>query len=228
MKIAMRMACLTVFIPTLYGCASTKMALQDDNQKVTDSDKAIFLMTATIKNEYRTSFQPKLSTVNVLIGDDKVYSGKINFNIDEKAKQETDALPNGNTYLLRMELPAGKYEIMGLTSNVFVFPIFSNYFTPLLSEFTAPEHGVYYLGHINATIKERQGNEFKAGPTTPLIDQAVGGASGGTFEVEISDNSANDETVFRSKFPSLSSATINKFILSPYDRNKAQQWWETH
>ena len=46
-----------------------------------------------------------------------------------------------------------------------------------------------------ATVRERTGNEFKAGPSLPLIDQAIAGASGGIFDVDISDRWDTDESV---------------------------------
>ena len=127
-----------------------------------------------------------------------------------------------------MELAPGQYEIVGLTSLVQSFPFMGSYFTPIHSQITSSSGGVYYLGHIDATVRERQGNEFKAGASIPLIDQAVVGASGGTFDVEISNAFATDEALFRTKFPALAKAEIRQAVLPAFDRAKAQQWWEAH
>jgi hypothetical protein len=127
-----------------------------------------------------------------------------------------------------MELEAGRYEIRGLTRLARSFPINSFFFAPLHSSLESKESGVFYLGHVTATVRERQGTEFKAGPTLPLIDQAVSGASGGTFDITISDEFATDEAVFRSKFPALAGVTIKKAILPPFDRANAQKWWEAN
>ncbi|GHT85916.1 hypothetical protein AGMMS49960_04330 [Betaproteobacteria bacterium] len=148
--------------------------------------------------------------------------------MDDKAKNETDSEITGNNYLLRLELSPGRYEIIGLTSLARLFPINGFFFTPLHSPLEVKESGVYYLGHINATVRERQENEFKAGSSIPLIDQAIAGASTGTFDVEITDDFATDEAVFRSKFPALAAIPIQKTILPAFDRAKAQQWWEAH
>src|SRR2546430_12996643 len=49
---------------------------------------------------------------------------------------------------------------------------------PLHEELTVTQPGVFYLGHVDATVRERTGGEFKAGPSIPLIDQAeIGRAS---------------------------------------------------
>jgi hypothetical protein len=216
-------------VAVLSGCATpTKMAFQDDAERLTEKSKPVFLMTATIKNSYKTSYQPRLLVVNVEKPDATETADRLNFTMDDKAKNETDSAITGNSYLLRLELNPGRYEIRGLTSLVRSFPIYGYFFTPLHSPLEVKESGVYYLGHVNATVRERQENEFKAGPSIPLIDQAVAGASTGTFDVEITDEFATDEAVFRSKFPALAATPIQKAILPGFDRAKAQQWWEAH
>lgn len=213
----------------LSGCATrTPMAFENDADRLTEKSKPVFLMTATIKNTYKTSFQPKLLVVNVEKAGAKDAADRLNFTMDEKARQETDSAATGNTYLLRLELPPGRYEIRGLTSLVRSFPITSFFFAPLHSSLESNESGVFYLGHVNATVRERQGTEFKAGPSLPLIDQAVSGASGGTFDITITDDLAADEAVFRAKFPALAGVTIKKAILPAFDRAKAQAWWEAN
>jgi len=213
----------------LSGCATpTKMAFEGESENVTEKRNPVFLMTATLKNTYRTSFQPKLLVVHVERSDAKEKADRLNFTMDEKVKNETDSVDSGNNYLLRLELNPGKYEIRGLTSRASTFPIHGFFFTPLHSSFEAKEPGVFYLGHVNATVRERQGNEFKAGPSVPLIDQAVAGASGGTFDVEITDQWSTDEAAFLSKFPVLTGISVQKALLPAFDRTKAQQWWEAN
>lgn len=213
----------------LTGCATqTKMAFQNDTDRITEKSKPVFLMTATIKNTYKTSFQPRLLVVNVEKPGAKEAADRLNFVMDDKAKNETGNVATGNSYLLRMELDAGTYEIVGMTSTAHRFPINGFYFAPLHSSVDVKGPGVYYLGHVNATIRERQGKEFRAGATVPVLDQAIAGASGGTFDVEITDQFATDEAEFRSKFPALAGVAIQKTVLPAFDRAKAQQWWEAH
>ena len=216
----------------LSGCASPstsmKMAFQNDTDRLTDASKPIFLMTVTIKNSYRTSFQPRLRVVNVEKLDAKDSSDEINFTMDEKAMNETDSFPEGNSYLIRMELPPGSYEIRGLTRMAHSFPIITDYFAPLHSPLVSRGSGVFYLGHVAATVRERQGSEFRAGPSDSIINSLAGGAFGGTFDIEISDKLSTDEKLFRAKFPALGGVEIKKAILPQFDRAKAQQLWETH
>jgi hypothetical protein len=211
------------------GCAtSTNMAFENDDERVTADRKPIFLMTATLKNGYKPSFQPRLLVVNVEKPDAKDKADRLNFKMDDKARIETDSLPDGNNYLLRMELAPGSYIVRGLTSMARSFPIIATFFAPMHSPIESREPGVYYLGHVSAVVRERQGEEFKAGPSIPLIDQAVGGASGGTFDIEISDRLAEDEAKFRERFVALKDVEIRKAILPPFDRKQAQSWWEDH
>jgi len=211
------------------GCATrTKMAFENDAERLTEKSRPVFLMTATIKNEYKQSFQPRLAVVHVEKSNAKDAADHLNFTMDDKARDEPDTLPKGNNYLLRMQLEPGSYEIVGMTSIASSFPIHGFYFAPMHSLLTAGESGVFYLGHVDATVRERQGSEFKAGSTLPLIDQAIAGASGGTFDIDISDRFDVDEPAFRAKFAALAGIEIKKAVLPPFDRAVAQKWWEAH
>lgn len=213
----------------LTGCAtSTKMAFESDGDKWTEKSKPVLLMTATIKNAYKTSYQPKLLTVTVEKANAKNSSDRLTFSMDDKAKVESDSPEVGSNYFVRLELDPGNYELRGLTSVAGTFPIRGSFFAPLHSNITVKEPGIYYLGHVTATVRERQGDEFKAGPSIPLIDQAVAGASGGTFDIAITDNFDKDEPLFRAKFSALSGVKIKKAILPPFDRAKAQAWWQAN
>lgn len=208
------------------GCATpTKMAFQEDSDQVSKT-KPTFLMTATLRNSYRTSFQPKLIIVHVEREKVKGAEDRINFTMDDKAKNESDSAIEGSSYLLRMELDSGEYIIRGLTSMARSFPINGFFLAPMHSKLTAAEPGVFYLGHVEATVRERQEPEFKAGPSIPLIDQAIAGASTGTFDIEISDQWEKDGPKFLAKFPVLNGVDIQKRILAPFDRAVAQKWWE--
>lgn len=213
----------------LAGCATVKpMALDENPSMPPDASKAIFLMTATMKNTYRTSFQPDLLVVSVDPSVVKHPQDEINFKIDDEGTDETENVATGNTYFIRLELAPGTYTIQGLMCQSRHFPIIANYFAPLHEKLVVTKPGVYYLGHVDATIRERVGEEFKAGPSIPLIDQGVGGALGGTFDIKISDDAAQDEADFDKRFPGLKDVKIQKDIMAPFDRAYAQQWWEAH
>jgi hypothetical protein len=113
-----------------------------------------------------------------------------------------------------MQLPPGEYALVGLTCMAQHVVLMTYFFAPLHEHMVSAQPGVFYLGHVDATVRERNGDEFKAGPSIPLIDQAVGGASGGTFDILVADQWATDEAVFRRGFPPLTNATIQTSILS--------------
>jgi hypothetical protein len=225
-----RTLALLLMAAVLAGCATrTTMAYSDDAKTLIAPGDAVFLMSATIRNDYHPSFQPRLLVVHVEKAGAKDKADRLNFTLDAKARlSEADSHEAGNSYLLRTELPPGQYVLRGLTSLSPHFPVIGTFFAPLHENLDVTQPGVFYLGHIDATVRERQGEEFKAGASIPLIDQAVAGASGGTFDVAVSDHWATDEATFRSTFPQLGSADIRKSILSPFDRAFAQDWWQKH
>lgn len=210
----------------LSACASTnKMAFQDDAETPASAKKPIFLMSATFTNNYRPSFHPSVLHVHVdrnVTGGD---SDRLSFRMDEKGKLDSSA---GNEYLIRMELDKGDYVLRGMTGIAGGFPILGNFNAPLLLNLKADDAGVYYLGHVDATVRERNENEFRAGPVIPLIDQAVTGFSGGTFDIAVSDRFDKDESLFKSRFLALNGVGIKKAILPQFDRDKAQKWWDAH
>lgn len=218
-----------VFFLLLTGCAAPakKMAFSDDAGATQRTGKPLFLMTVTLRNSYRTSYQPRLADVYVekkIAATGKVEN--IRFEIDDKARNETNLPSEGNTYFLRMELDPGDYVIRAMFSKSSSFMVLGWFKTPLNIKMAAPGKGVFYLGRVNATVRERQGDEFRAGTMVPLIDQAVVGASTGTFDVDISDNWQKDGPAFLAKFPALQNADIQSTILPPFDRPLAQRLWE--
>ena len=211
----------------LPSCATvTKMPLSGQGSPAVDKSKAIFLITATTRNIYKASYQPKLLVVNV---ERDVVNGsqdRLNFKMDDAGRTETDSPDQGNRYLIRLQLDPGTYAIQGLTCLNRGFLINAFFFAPLRESLQVSGPGVFYLGHVDAIVRERVDNEFRAGPVAPLMDQSVSGASGGTFDVTISDQWERDRTEFVAAFPALKAASIQKAILPAFDRVKAQRLWE--
>lgn len=227
MKIRSLTSFLLILAIFLSGCATrTKMAFESDAERLTESSPPVFLMTASIKNSYRTSFQPKLLSINVEKPGTADGRERFNFVMDDKARLETGVGAGESSYLLRLQLERGSYVVRGLSAMASTFPINAIFFVPLHASLESRGSGVFYLGHVSATVRERQGDEFKAGPSVPLIDQAIAGASGGTFEVGISDQLVKHEALIRAKLPALKGIEIRKNLLPPFDRAAAQKWWQ--
>lgn len=211
----------------LSGCATpTTMALKTDDGADLQSGKPIYLMSATLKNKFKVSHQPKLAVVNVERAVVNGSQDRLNFRADEKGRSLSEDPAVGNSYKIRLQLEPGEYVLRGLTSQSTGFLIMGSFFTPIHEDLAVGEPGVYYLGHIDATVRERQGEEFKAGSTVPLLDQSVVGASGGTFDVTISDQWDKDRQAFLTDFPALKNVEVKKAILPEFNRERAQKWWE--
>jgi len=211
----------------LSGCATDKgMAVMDSPAAVTQSGKAIYLLTVTLRNNHVTAYQPKLQTIKVHQHSNAEYPKIIRFTADPLAKSESNSAAIGSSYLLRIELEPGTYTLLGLSclgQSVFVN---GDFFAPLAISLTASTPGVYYLGHVEASVRAHQKDEFRAGPFMPLQEQSLTGASSGTFDVEISDHETTDLPKFLAKFPVLNGITIQKTVLSPFNRERVQRWWE--
>ncbi|HRE18179.1 MAG TPA: hypothetical protein PLW86_14105, partial [Rhodocyclaceae bacterium] len=74
---------LVVLSLFLVACATpTHMAFSDDAEAGASKDaKPVFLMTATVRNKYRTSFQPKVFVAHVERAVVKDSADRINFRI---------------------------------------------------------------------------------------------------------------------------------------------------
>lgn len=211
------------------GCATrTKMAFETPAEKLADITAPVYLMTATVKNAHKPGWQPEVLVLHVEKPEAKEAADRINFLMDDKAVVTPTVKTDGFTYLMRMPLPAGQYQLVAMSAMVRSFPIISTFFVPLHTAVQSGAPGVYYLGHVTATVRERKGDEFKAGPTVPLVDQVVTGAATGTFDITITDEWASDEALLRGKFAQLADVPVQKAILPPFDRAKAQKWWAEH
>jgi hypothetical protein len=213
----------------LTGCATVKpMTYSTDAPQAAANDKVVYLMTATIRNIYRPSYQPKLLVAHVEMPNAQSKEERINFKIDAEGSLENSTPEVGNTYLLRMELPPGEYKLVGLTCLNKSFPFIVNYLVPIHATVNQTVPGTYYLGHVEALLRERQGSEFRAGPPIPLVDQSIGGASGGSFDVVFSDRWTEDSELFVTHFPAMKDLKVASAPLPPFDRAYAQKWWEDH
>lgn len=226
---ALRLATVMLFALTLGGCANMRpMAYGPDADAVKDAVKQpIFLATVTVKHPFKTYYLPKLIAVRVVRGDGKADGDLIGFRPDDPARDEMDNDTDGNRYFLRLPLDSSKqHSIKELTFLASKFPLNGFFGLPLNADLAASGPGVYYLGHIEASVRERKDNEFRAGPVIPLIDQSITGASSGTWDVTIEDRWATDEALFKKRLPALVNAQITKKILPPFDRARAQREWE--
>jgi hypothetical protein len=133
-----------------------------------------------------------------------------------------------NTYVFRVLLKQGKYTLRGIQAVGSGFMIKGGCFIPMHTQVEVPIAQVLDLGKVSAVIRERTGNEYRAGSLLPYLDQSVTGFSGGTVDVKYDENQADDIQRIKSMFPALNNSAITKVALSPFDRDAAQKWWEKH
>ncbi len=215
-----------LLVLTLTGCAtSMKAAMDKKTEKIDVGEDSVFLLTAEISNDYKPSYQPDALFLNVETPDAKSSEQRFFYSVDEDGtfKKET-----GNKYVFRGRIKPGKYVIRGIEGNKVSFMVMGTFSMPLHCEFEAKKGQVADLGKVIAKIRERQGYEFRAGPVTPLLDQAVTGFSGGTFDIQVVASNETDTRWMKSLFPALRTVDIVPNTLPPFDRKKAQKWWEDH
>ncbi len=215
-----------LLVAVLSGCATTmKTAMDKKTEKINVGEDAVFLLTAELSNDYKPSYQPDAMVLNVETPDANSSEQRFNYMVDEDGtvKKET-----GNKYVFRGRLKPGKYVIRGIAGTKASFPVMGTFYMPLHCEFEAKKGQVSDLGKVIAKIRERQGYEFRAGPVTPLIDQAVTGFSGGTFDIQVVASNDTDTRWMKSLFPALRTVDVVPATLPPFDRQKAQKWWEDH
>lgn len=211
----------------LGGCATpTGMAFDKETKTLKADSKAIVLLAVTMDNEFKPSFQPDARILYVETPNADKKADRLNFIMDREGTIEKDGK---KIFLFRGSLKPGQYVLQGVAGQVNKILVISNCLLPIRSDMTIDQPGIYYLGRVDGVVRERKDDkEFKAGPTIPLIDQAVAGFSTGTWEVNIHDDSAEDLALYREHFPVLQSADIKMHLLHPFDRARAQKWWEEH
>jgi hypothetical protein len=198
----------------LAGCATTKpMGLRETLGSLPESKEAVALFSLRTVNQHKPGFQPKVSHAFVW-EDGKEKREKYIFKVDDPFRQGKDEF---NEYLVSLRLPAGKYMLRELFGSAGSFPIRGSFGAPVFTRFELAPGTIVYLGRIVATIRERTSDhQLRAGPLIPLIDQAVTGLSGGTFEIQISDDYDNDFIAFKETYPGLVGATIERAVLPPW------------
>jgi len=220
------LASLICTIALLSGCATQiKMSPTKDTYALDTSKESTVLIGLTLRNDYHPSYQPSPIVLHVERGDASQMSDRLNFIFDREGVDENSTETN---YLARISLPPGKYIMRGISGGAGLLPFHGNFFTPLHEDLEVKPNQIEYVGRVTAVVQERKDGELRAGPMIPLLDQAVTGFSGGTWEVAVADNYESDVAAFRTAFPVLEKANVEKAILPPWDKKKALDWWQAH
>lgn len=201
-----------------------KMQPSKDQPTVADpASKVTLLLTAHIKNENNPGYQLKVVFLQAEKRDAKGGEEKILHVLEPENALVGDWDSNAD---LRLVMDTGPQTLRLIWATSGSLMMLSQFHLPLHMDVNFAQPGVYYGGHIETVVRPREGQEFKAGPTVPLLQQGVSGASGGSFDVKIEDNYDADVAALRKKFPALEKVEIKKALLPAWDRKKAQDWWE--
>lgn len=186
----------------------------------------LFLMTATIRNDLAPDYQPDALFVRIQRTQTAEKPSLLRFSVLPADYFGKNSRKNGKTYFLRFQMEPGSYRILGINISAGEFPVRGFGFMPIHADFTVPAGGNFYLGNILGVIRQRLSREYRIGPATPKVDQSVTGLSNGTFDVSVQDLFEHDLLLYRSRFPNIKDRQIEKAILPPIDRQRAQTYWE--
>lgn len=208
------------------GCATVSpMAFDQKATSIDTASRSVVLMTLEISRSDNSRFQPIPDVVRVEKAAGQSKADQHDFKLDKNA--DTIKVDDGRMmYLVRMALPPGAYKLMvvdGLARASHVSALFE---VPLLADLDVKSQSIEYVGHIAATLRSRQDDEFRAGPLLPLIEQAASGMSESTWDITFEDRASTDIPLFRKSFPALASVSIVNQPLPPFDRAAVQRWWE--
>jgi hypothetical protein len=191
---------------TLFGCAG-KLGLVKGQASIDTSSKSLVLLPVTVSNQNRPGYQPDLVGAYLKMGADSQHIGTK----DAVFKEDKD---KSKDYLMSFSLEPGTYTLANIVG-AYRIPLLVKAWCliPLNKTFEVKANSVTYLGHVTATIVERKGDEERAGGLVPLMDQALAGFSNGTFVIDIADSYDRDIANYRSEFPGLTNAKIEKAVL---------------
>src|SRR5690348_4245282 len=194
------------------GYATVKDArLEENAANVDSSGEALVFMTTRLTNAYKPGYTPTIlvTFVQAATGNTETFS----FRADK-------AYATGAGYsehIVAFKLAPGRYQVRQIRAMHNHFPIIATFEVPVYQMIEVKKPGAYYLGRIEATVVERSDAKLlRAGPVLPLVDQSVSGASGGTFEVKITDRLDEDMRVLGPRYPALTKVTVEKLLLQPW------------
>jgi len=202
------------------GCGGHRMALTKGQSDIDVTKKSIALLSVKISNQVKQNYQ--LDIMGALICPQSERCGHGSFTSFHKTKSDyrIKSVENSfNEYLFSFELERGAYNIHEMGAIYDHFPITGGGPVPLNFKIEIKPNSIIYLGHLDIVMRERKNDsEKRAGPVIPLIDQAVVGASSGTYDVVVEDNFDEDMKLFISEYPALQKAKVEKAILPQWKR----------
>lgn len=216
---------LLLIVVLFSGCANISPMAIDKNTQVLDvSEKSILLFSVTVRRHEASRYTTKPQLIRFEKTNSEGEKEVVGFRLDDEAGEAESDI--SNTFYVRTALAPGEYNLQTIIGQAFAFPFVGVFEMPILTKVSIPNNAVVYLGRVDALLRPRKDDEFRAGSVVPLIDQSVTGISGGTFDITIVDASKEDTPIFMQRFPILSGAEIQPMILDAWQREAADAWWQ--
>lgn len=206
------------------GCATpVKNTLTKDAASLPLAGKSVVLITISSKNAYKPDYPTAPYVLHIEKPNASSKKDRFNFLCDDDCKRFAET---GGRFLFRAELEPGEYVLQGVTGHAGSGFMRGMYTAPFHMPFTVQAASISYGGNLNMTLRERVGEEYRAGSGIPILQQNATGMYGGTFDVVVEDLHDTDIGPMRSALPALATADIRRTPLPPYDRASAEAWWK--
>ncbi len=202
------------------GCAGPKPPVLTPKTTHLDLTKGpVVLFSVVTSNQYKPDYSPYPCLAHVLTEK----NGSVKERMHELGDMPGPLFPSTAKrvrpiYPMAVQPPPGRSllkVIGGFTAKPLIMAGFS---IPLLLPIDLPAGKVIYAGRIEAVNRERKGDELRAGPVVPLIDQAVAGYAGGTFDVKVFDAAAEDLDLLNKEYPALKDQKIETILWPSWNR----------
>lgn len=195
------------------GCATSRTMALSRETKAIEAKEGLALASVRITNTYKTGYQPLAKAL--LIKQVAEPGEKFSFDLGTPWKASPDENDQFEEFLVSVSLPPGKYEVMHVYTAAHGLLVHGGGFVGIHAPVALEAGKAVYLGRLEAVRRERTGDEPRAGPVIPLIDQAVTGFSGGTFDEKLVDRYEEDVAAMRKQFPALKDVAVEKRLMPP-------------
>jgi hypothetical protein len=167
--------------------------------------------TLKLSNTWKTGCQPHAKSVVV-----KAQAGEGASTRFQTVPFRTNAAEKDQweEFLVALPLAPGGYTFTEVVSGAQCGIVFGSGLFRVDAPFRVEPGKAVYVGRIEALRRERKrDDEPRAGSVIPLIDQAVTGFSGGTFDVRVVDAFDADVALLKSGFAPLANVQIDKALM---------------
>jgi hypothetical protein len=233
MKTRTLLALLALPLLLLTGCVTPPKPYYVDANAVTASThKPIYLLSVTLRNEYKPGHPFNYYSFNIERLKPIVPAANDPQPFGMTATTRMTEEHGGSSYFIVIQaLPGQAINLRGVdcaceVDYAYTTVLHGTLFAPFFIVVPGKTSGVWYLGHIDAFVREGGKGAFAAGPIVPILDQVTVGASTGTWYIATSDKWKDDAEVFNVMFPALKGAQVQMALLPPFDKKRVQIWWD--